>query len=120
MTPLKFFCFHQNNSGGMFVVNKKVTHYVIVEAADAAHANVLAQGLGIYFNGCNDGTDCECCGDRWYPVDGAGDPSPMIYREPADKAAKDSWFASPGSPVCYIYHFDGTKETILKPAKEAA
>ena len=31
-------------------------------------ANDIAQGNGIYFNGVADGIDCDCCGDRWYPV----------------------------------------------------
>lgn len=25
-----------------------------------------AQGIGIYFDGCADNKDCECCGDRWW------------------------------------------------------
>ncbi|MEV5407168.1 hypothetical protein AB0L20_32150, partial [Streptomyces albidoflavus] len=32
------------------------------------HANSRALGLGIYFNGCVDGRDCRCCGDRWNAV----------------------------------------------------
>ena len=121
MTKLKFFCFRQNNSGGHFVVDDKVTQNVIIEARDAYQANMIAQGmLGIYFNGCDDGTDCSCCGDRWYPVDGEGDDEPLLYGKPVKQGVQRAWFASPGSPICYIYHFDGTKETILQPAKEAA
>lgn len=122
MTTLKFFCYVQNNSGGVFQVDDKVTHYVIIEATDAQHANTLAQRVGIYFNGCDDGTDCSCCGDRWYPAweEEEGDDAPLIYGKPAQQGVKDYWFASPGSPVCYIYRLDGTKETILQPATEAA
>jgi hypothetical protein len=64
-TP-KFFCFDQNNSGGSFVVDEKLTHRVIVEADDEDEASDIGERLGVYFNGCEDGYDCDCCGDRWY------------------------------------------------------
>jgi hypothetical protein len=77
-----FFLFNQNNSGGSFHLDKStgITCYVIVEASNADEANRIAESLGIYFDGCDTGQDCECCGDRWYPVD-SGDykDSPEIY-----------------------------------------
>jgi len=63
---LKFFEFNQNNSGGGFDTDDKVCHRVIIEAKDSDEASDIAEGLGIYFNGCESGMDCECCGDRWY------------------------------------------------------
>lgn len=75
--------FSQNNSGGRFDVDDKggIAEYVIVEAGSADEANDRAEGLGLYFNGTDDGgPDCPCCGDRWCRVsesDGASEP--MIY-----------------------------------------
>lgn len=65
----KFYEFTQNNSGGSFVVDEKLCHRVIVEAKDEDEACDIAERMGVYFNGCEDGHDCECCGDRWYRPD---------------------------------------------------
>ena len=64
----KFYHFRQNNSGGSFVFDKNLAIDVIIEAETADEANDLAEGLGIYFNGCEGGWDCRCCGDRWNTV----------------------------------------------------
>lgn len=61
----KLYEFRQNNSGGRFIGSQ----YVLIEANDAAEANDIATRHGIYFDGCKDGSDCNCCGDRWYKVD---------------------------------------------------
>jgi hypothetical protein len=42
-------------------------------------ANSIAESIGMYFDGCSDGRDCSCCGDRWYPTYGKGDDVPSIY-----------------------------------------
>ena len=80
----KFFEFHQNNTGGSFIINDEVSHIVVIEAVNADHANETAKYVaGIYFNGCEDGSDCPCCGDRWYEVfDGDGSDTPMVYGQP--------------------------------------
>jgi hypothetical protein len=57
--------FRQNNSGGSFVINDKVAVEVFIDAEDYIEANYKATRLGIYFNGCETGYDCPCCGDRW-------------------------------------------------------
>jgi len=62
----KFYMFDQNNSGGHFIVNDEVCHRVIIEADNKNEAIKKAEELGIYFNGCEEGIDCSCCGDRWY------------------------------------------------------
>jgi hypothetical protein len=76
----KFYMFDQNNSGGHFNHNEDagIGYQVVIEALDHHHANERAENIGIYFNGCDDDIDCECCGDRWYPVnerDGTDEPS---------------------------------------------
>lgn len=60
---MSFYTYHQNNSGGSFTGPAK---YVIVEASSANVANAIAEDHGLYFNGCETGQDCSCCGDRWY------------------------------------------------------
>ena len=60
-----FYTYSQNNSGGSFVNDDKVCHYVIVEADNSKDANDIAEYNGIYFNGCDDDIDCPCCGARW-------------------------------------------------------
>ena len=66
---LKWFLFQQNNSGGYFDVDNKVCHRVFIQATNASEAEDIAEGLGIYFNGVDNGNDCGCCGDRWSSAD---------------------------------------------------
>ena len=74
---MKFFTFSQNNSGGVFA---DPAQYVIVQADDAFHANVIAVTIGLYFHGVSKGRDCDCCGDRWHTCcDTDGDDTPQIY-----------------------------------------
>lgn len=62
-----FFTYHQNNSGGGFDhdTEKGIGYYVIIEANDSDESDRIAENIGLYFNGCDSGMDCECCGDRW-------------------------------------------------------
>lgn len=114
----RYFHFSQNNPGGSFVIDEKVAHHVIIQAHSAGEANRLALGVGIYFDGCSSGTDCNCCGDRWYRTGGEGDETPLIYGD--NPAAYGDWFTKPGQPVCHVYHLDGSKTTYRKPEKEKA
>lgn len=59
---LKWFRYWQNNSGGYF---KNPARIVYIQAEDEEQANEIAENNDIYFNGCADGFDCSCCGDRW-------------------------------------------------------
>ncbi|MGH6774737.1 DUF7296 family protein [Brucella tritici] len=80
----RFWTFSQNNSGGSFNLDESsgVTHYTIIEATDLDHAISRALAIGIYFNGCEDGIDCECCGDRWCePWDKDGDNAPQVHEQ---------------------------------------
>jgi len=58
------YSFHQNNSGGYYTEPAK--NILVKNARDESHATELALGAGMYFNGVADGSDCSCCGDRWY------------------------------------------------------
>jgi hypothetical protein len=99
VSKLKWFTFRQNNSGGRFTVDDDVDVNVIIQANDAAEANELAQRVGIYFNGVNDGIDCECCGDRWSTMwdNDRGTDEPEIYGERVPWSP-DSVLTSEGNP----------------------
>ncbi len=110
----KFFHFSQNNSGGSFHVDESVAHHVIIEALDAMHANQRATDVGIYFDGCRTGQDCDCCGDRWYAKwsDDTGDDEPLIYDTPPHEVS--DMFTKVGEPMCHVYYLDGTKKSYVK------
>jgi hypothetical protein len=63
---MHWFKFDQNNSGGVFIRDDRVAHTVWIQARSADEANAKAESIGIYFDGCDTGDDCPCCGDRWY------------------------------------------------------
>ena len=39
---------------------------LFVYADTPEEADVVAESIGIYFDGVSAGKDCACCGDRWY------------------------------------------------------
>ncbi|WP_427050423.1 DUF7296 family protein [Paenibacillus sp. TC-CSREp1] len=107
-----FYTFSQNNSGGFFDVDNRVCEYVIVEADSAQEANERAEGVGIYFNGCDTGDDCECCGDRWYAQwdDTDGNAVPSIYGTPVSEMTANFFRTQ-----AYVYYKDGRKEAVVFP-----
>lgn len=115
LKPLRYFHFSQNNSGGSFYINDEVAYHVIIQAHSAENANEIALDIGIYFDGCSSGRDCDCCGDRWSSqwYDEIGDETPLIYGD--DPVTFNDMFTKPGEPVCYVYHYDGTKTTYSVP-----
>lgn len=102
----KFYHFNQNNSGGKFVVDERVTFNVIIEAQSAREANEVAESVGIYFDGLEAGRDCPCCGERWLPVDDRdGDLEPVIFGEQIEDYTEI--FAREGSVYARVYHMNG-------------
>lgn len=80
-----FYTFSQNNSGGVFSVDhaRGISQFVIIEADSANQANERAETIGLYFDGCDIGYDCDCCGDRWYRASYEGSERPEVYgRDP--------------------------------------
>ena len=61
--PLHIYEFSQNNSGGSFVEDENLAHWVFVEATSPEQATSKILELGAYED---DGSDCPCCGSRWY------------------------------------------------------
>jgi len=100
-----FYTYNQNNSGGSFDSDDKIAQFVIVEAKSPRVADALAEDLGIYFNGCHDGRDCDCCGDRWSPAyDGKEEPA--IYGKPIAEYEAD--FCKKGEVYARVFYLDGT------------
>lgn len=106
-----FFHFDQNNSGGSF---DPIGINIIVEADNFQEANDRAEEFGLYFNGCDDGIDCPCCGDRWYEQydDEDGMEVPSIYDTPVEQymEKKSRWctWSNDKTPEAVVYYKDGT------------
>jgi hypothetical protein len=77
---MKWYTYRQNNSGGHFYGYR----YVIVQAESAEKADLIAQCHDVYFDGCEKGIDCSCCGDRWYHQWEEGTDKPSIYGDEID------------------------------------
>lgn len=103
---MKFYTYSQNNSGGSFT---DPARFVIIEAYNQEEAEGFAKDLGVYFDGCDDGTDCECCGDRWSRYCGEASDKPLIYDSPPDEyaASKDNMFRGE-TATFLIRSYDGT------------
>jgi hypothetical protein len=109
-----FYSFRQNNSGGRFVFDEKdgISVLVVVEADSAEQAENRAESIGIYFDGCDAGIDCPCCGDRWYrPYDGAGTETPCEYDNEDYLIFKDNFEECDGYfgtvPPAFVHYKDG-------------
>lgn len=113
---MPFFEYSQNNSGGFFEVDEDVSYNVYIEADSAEEANRKAEEVGIYFDGCEKGLDCECCGDRWYEAwdNEKGTDTPTLYGVPLDEAIKRLY-----RKEAIVYYKDGTKKKfVFKEEKE--
>lgn len=101
-----FYTFRQNNSGGIDINDNKVRKYVIVEGISVEDINEKARMIGIYFNGVNEGIDCECCGDRWSECDDDYDfctETPMVYDKEIQPALNEK------RANVIIYYKDGSR-----------
>lgn len=115
--------FDQNNSGGSFDVDKNLCHRLFIEGDDYEQAKDKAIELGVYFDGCELGMDCPCCGDRWsdgeeitFPFNfgGASD----IYNDIETLAQMYANKFGRTTPDARIFYKDGTiKEIKTKEAK---
>lgn len=65
----KWYEFTQNNTGGSFDVDDEICHRLFIEADSESEAEEKAFDMGVYYDGCFNGSDCSCCGDRWYSPD---------------------------------------------------
>lgn len=110
---MKFWHFSQNNSGGSFDFSESegITHHVVIEAESAEDANVKAIQKGLYFDGCDTGQDCPCCGDRWHRQwdSNAGDKLPSIYGQPLGTEGGGHEWMKPGKETA-VHFADGRIE----------
>jgi len=111
-----FYTFRQNNSGGSFDFDEDagITHFVIVEAEKSSSANSIAENIGLYWNGCETGDDCGCCGDRWnksYESDAEKKPSYYGKELTSDtfKSGENYIWMKEGKEAC-VHYLDGRKE----------
>lgn len=108
-----FFHYSQNNSGGSFDFDlaRGITHHVVIEADSADDANKRAEAIGLYFDGCDAGIDCGCCGDRWYPKSSGskGSAEPTVYAGPAFAVDHLIRWMAP-NPEVVIHYADGRIE----------
>ncbi len=100
-----FYLYHQNNSGD---VTKGRALNLVIEANNAREANKIAEENGAYFNGCDEGLDCRCCGDRWTAIGdwNDGDAEPSYYKG-------NYWIRKSERhelPLALIVYADGRKE----------
>lgn len=115
---MAFYQWNQNNSGGFFVVDDKLCHRIIIEASTLDEAEQKAFDMGVYYNGCEDGTDCDCCGDRWYDADTVDIPSeyhPCDNVE--DYAQKLANYYGWTTPDIRIFYKNGEVEEIFTRTK---
>lgn len=111
-----FYEYSQNNSGGSFIMNDEVAHFVIIEADSADEANGKAEEVGIYFDD-DYSMDCECCGTRWSRAwSNEGEEKPTIYgQDIADY--RDMW--SGDKAYAHVYYKDGTKMSFVNKPEDA-
>lgn len=116
---MTFYLFDQNNSGGGFDVDEDIAHRVVIEADSEEAAEEKAFSIGIYYNGCDEGRDCECCGDRWYGCEeldlkdlskGWEKDFESVENYMQYLADKYGWT----NPDCIIHYKDDTKLNIIK------
>lgn len=109
---MAFYQYRQNNSGGIFDIDEAdgITVFVIVEADSTEDADRRADDIGIYFDGCDSGRDCNCCGDRWYPADESdASAEPCVYGQPVAEATNWLQWAPDGKEIC-VHYKDGRRE----------
>ena len=107
---MKWYHLSQNNSGGHFDVDpdRGIGANLFIQAENAQAANDRAEEIGCYWNGVDDGSDCSCCGDRWYPIsEYNSSDEPEQYGKPVspvplEKATK--YFGKPS----FLHYADGT------------
>lgn len=105
-----FFTYRQNNTHGIYLVDKFSKHFVIIEANSAERADEEAEKMGIYFDGVEKGIDCPCCGDRWHRAQNwEGEEEPLIYGKRPEDFVKEEKYFKYEVLVCYM---DGRKEII--------
>lgn len=106
---MPWFLYVQNNSGGHFEVNDNVCRQVYIEASSINDAEAKAEALGIYYDGCEKGLDCPCCGDRWYGADELKSSTKELEELVQELADKYGWTV----PDARLFYADGMVKEIF-------
>lgn len=116
--PFRYYDYSQNNSGGRFVRSENLGDHVLIAAVDHNDANERLKQLGGYFDGVDSGSDCGCCGDRWYAKDSydMGEENPLICEMLIPQYMME--FSWPGRKVV-VYHPDGYRDTYVSKDESA-
>ena len=104
-----FYKYSQNNSGGSFDIDDTLTIVMIFEADSSSEADNLAIEKGIYFNGCEEGLDCDCCGDRWYDANYCEE----LSENDIEGTYSKRWVEK-GQAYCRVFMKDGTVKEYCK------
>jgi hypothetical protein len=107
---MKWFLWDQNNSGGSFVEDEHLTTRVFIQAETGAKAEAKAFDFGVYYNGVEDGLDCDCCGDRWYSPEEVSLPKAETIEEYAQYLVDNYGWCSPDARLFYA---DGSVKEIF-------
>lgn len=123
-----FYEFTQNNSGGGFDVDDKICHRLYIEAENFDQAKEKAVSFGVYFDGCDTGQDCPCCGDRWSDYESkvnlpyeagnwrSGEKTTLNTVEEVAQHNADNWGWT--IPDARIFYKDGSVKEIFKAGTE--
>jgi hypothetical protein len=106
LTPLKWFHYDQNNSGGYFIVNDVVAEDVYIQAPSAAEAEERAEQIFEPYS-----EFCDCCGERWflgYVRDVDGYDVPTNYGTPITEVTATAF-----REQARLHHYDGRVETVV-------
>jgi hypothetical protein len=99
---LKWYTTDQNNSGGYWIENEDVAHYVSVQAKNVAEAKEKFEHITAGYS-----QYCECCGERWsydYLEESDGHKVPSYYNQPLNEL-KNVW----NDTHVVFYFADGTR-----------
>lgn len=111
---MPFYSYHQSNPGGNFDSNQP--RELFIEAKSGQEADDRASKYHVYFNGCEDGIDCNCCGDRWYSNANSwsdhGSETPILhgYEIRPDTTTKDIVLEK---PEVLTYGFDYPYDVVV-------
>lgn len=113
----KFVTYHQNNSGGYYILNEDVQHYVIIEGFDLWQIEAMANRVF-----ADHSQYCKCCGERWHTWihENNMKNEPMIYEYTIEQFKKgevaDKWYRGDRA---IIYYLNGIREIVdLMPIED--
>tara|TARA_R110000824_G_C15028830_1_gene659134 strand:- start:30 stop:356 length:327 start_codon:yes stop_codon:yes gene_type:complete len=106
------YSFRQNNSGGYYTQPAK--NIIVKDAKDSEHATEIALAAGMYTNGVAGGSDCSCCGDRWYGLADEWDTMENALLAITDKDVQQDSMRNGGVPHYIVVDDLDVTDTVLE------